>query len=744
MKRSLILASLALLCCIFPTEAKKKATAPTPIPEKKVVVIPVETENTQLILHSNVYGTLRTFHYGQKIANVEQFEEFYLHTRGKQYGHAVLTYPTVGGVSVGTTEALHVKYANGDHNTELYYAGHKQTQKANVTVTEICLRDTITDLQVKLVYEAYTKEDVIVCHSEITNGGKKPVELINYASSALQVKASKYLLTHFHGSWAEEMMVENEVLGHDTKVIETRIGASATKFNNPAFMVSLNTGEYNERQGEVIAGALAWSGNFKMTFERDYRGDLNIVSGINPHASTYKLKAGESFITPDMIYTFSNKGAGQASRNLHSWGRNYGVYGGGKINPTLLNSWEGAYFNFTTSTLTGMIDNAAAMGLEMFVLDDGWFGNGEYARNDDHAGLGDWELNTEKLPEGIDYIANYAHEKGLKFGIWIEPEMVNPNSNLAHQHPDWVIQSPGRENYQSRQQWILDLSNPAVQDFVFGVFDRTMQLSDKIDYIKWDCNRMIHSFGSTYLKDQDRLYIEYVQGFYKVLQRIREKYPNTLIQCCSSGGSRVEYGQLAYFNEVWTSDNSDALKRVKIQYGTSLIYPPFIMGAHVSAVPNHQTKLVTPLKFRFDIACAGRLGLELQPKDFTEKERKLVDRCIASYEKYRDLIFQGDLYRLVSPYEGSERYALMYVSADKRRAVVFTYSLSHHHGEKVFKVRLDGLDPSCKYKVEELNVDNSCWKGHGKSFSGDFLMYSGILPVMEYTYDSAVFYLEAE
>ena len=380
----------------------------------------------------------------------------------------------------------------------------------------------------------------------------------------------------------------------------------------------------------------------------------------------------------------------------------------------------------------------------MFVLDDGWFAK-DYPRNGDDAGLGDWEVNTDKLPEGIDYVASYAHEKGLRFGIWIEPEMVNPQSNLAHNHPEWVVKSPGRDIYQERNQWVLDLSNPAVQDFVYGIFDGVMQLSKNIDYVKWDCNRVIQSFGSTYLgKEQDRFFVEYCQGLYNVMRRIRAKYPDVLIQCCSSGGGRVDYGALRYFDEIWTSDNTDGDCRAYIQYATNLIYPPFIMGAHVSAVPNHQSGNVTPLKFRFDMACAGRLGLELQPKNFSARERALAERCIASYYQYRDLVFNGDLYRLSSPYD-SDYYALMYVSPDKSRAVVYTYCLRYQNREgSQHAFRLDGLDPERSYTVKELNVDRSCWWGDGKEFSGAFLGTGAFNPDLPQKYSSAVFYLEAK
>ena len=460
MKRFLILLSLALV--MVPVSAMNKA---------KRQVISIETEKTSLVILVHPDGSLETLHYGGILAKPEQFLQRKVNTEDYN-GSRGATYPATGGRFIGEP-ALHVKYADGTHNTELCYTGHEVTRRDGCVTTTIGLKDPVTALEVKLVYDAYPKEDVIVAHTEILNGGEKPVELLNYASSSLYIDADDYLLTHFYGAWASDMQMESEVLGHDLKVIESRRGTQATQGNNPSFLLSLDTKEFSETRGEVIAGALAWSGNFRISFEKDDAHRLNILSGISPFASAYPLKGGETFVTPEMIYTWSGEGAGGASRNLHRWGRKYSVYGGGQINPTLLNSWEGAYFSFNTKTLLRMMDDAASMGLEMFVLDDGWFGN-DYPRNSDNAGLGDWEVNTSKLPQGIDYLARHAHSKGLKFGIWIEPEMVNPRSNLAHEHPDWVVKSPGREIYQARNQWVLDLSNPAVEDFVFGIFDRTM------------------------------------------------------------------------------------------------------------------------------------------------------------------------------------------------------------------------------------------------------------------------------
>ena len=742
--KSIRFATLTALCilCAMPAVARKKPKVheTVAIPAVTPRVIPIETSGTQLILQVDDKGTVRTFHYGAPAGNPEQFLRY---NQGREHNFgAPVTYPTAGGTFNGQ-EALHIKYPDGTHNTELYYVSHETGSRSGIVSTTIHLKDYVTGVEVDLVYDAHQAENVIVMHSVIRNGGKKAIELRNYASASLNLVADDYLLTHFYGGWATEMQMDQTPLTHDTKILESRRGTQNTQGNNPSFLVSLGK-HFSETDGEVVAGALAWSGNFRISFEKDQSDRLNIVSGISPFASAYPLGPGKEFTTPEMIYTWSADGAGGASRNLHRWARKYGVWGGGNVNPTLLNSWEGAYFTFNTETLLRMIDDTAAMGLEMFVLDDGWFAL-EHPRNSDRAGLGDWEVNTNKIPEGIDYIASYAHSKGLKFGIWIEPEMVNPDSNLANEHPEWVVRSPGREIYQSRNQWILDLSNPEVQDFVFGVFDRTMSLSSNIDYIKWDCNRRVMSFGSDYLgEQQDRFYVEYIQGLYKVCRRMREKYPDTIVQCCSAGGSRVDYGSMKYFNEVWPSDNTDAISRVRIQYGTSLIYPACVMASHVSAVPNHQTNNVTPLKFRFDVAMAGRLGMELQPKSLSQDERALADRCINSYKGFRDLVFNGDLYRLSSPYE-SDYYGLMYVSQDKRRAVVFTYSMRfQNRAISTHIFHMQGLDKDFKYKVTELNTDKSCWWGNGGTFDGAFLSEGGFNPTFKKANTSAVFLVEAQ
>lgn len=710
-----------------------------PADSGKYVFIEVGTENVSMLMDVDDEGKLIFRHFGGKISSPEDFSGYETYRRA-DYGTDPLAYPSSGGRYFNDA-ALTVRQDDGDYNTELRYVSHDVRKlDDDVTRTEILLEDE-KGVQVKLVYDAYADEDVIVANTEITNTGKKPVTLVNYYSSSLPVSADRYCLTHFYGSWAREMQVDREVLTHGTKVIESKKGVRTTHTENPSFMLSLDTESFDENHGDVIAGALAWSGNFRIQFQMDETDRVNILAGINPYSSERVLGKGETFITPQMVYTYSFEGAGQASRNLHDWARRWWCYDSSVVCPTLLNSWEGAYFDFNTETITDMIDDARDMGLELFVLDDGWFGN-KYKRNNTSQGLGDWEVNIEKLPEGIGYLADYAHKAGLKFGIWIEPEMVSPKSVLAENHPEWVVKAEGREVTTIRNQWLLDLSNPDVQDFIFGVFDRTMQLG-KVDYIKWDANRHVESFGSEYLDRQSDFWVDYVQGFYSVMKRIREKYPDVFIQACASGGGRVEYGALRYFNEFWTSDNTEALSRNFIQYGTSLIYPAFVSGSHVSAVPNHQSGNITPLKFRFDVACSGRLGMELQPKNMTDQEKEFAKSAIASYKEYRDLVYYGDLYRIKSPYE-SDFYSLMYVSKDRKRAVVFAYCLKYQARTLIPSLKLHGLDTDMRYKVTELNVKKSSFWGSGKTFGGDYLVNSGLNPKLVKIYDSAIFYIEAE
>ncbi len=709
-------------------------------PEKSV--LNVQTDDLSLVLGTASDSSLMFHYFGPRLADVSPFRNKQTYRRA-DYGTDDPAYAAAGGRNL-LYPALRMTHADGNLNTELIYVGATTTDSSdpNVTETTVLLRDRFYPLEVKLIFRTYARENVITERVEITNHEKKTVVLHHYYSAFLPVKAQKYYLNHFHGAWAQEMTLEETLLTHGIKSVESRKGVRTTHHENPSFLLALDR-PMDENYGEVIGGALAWSGNYRLNFEMNESNELYISAGINPYASEYRLSPGESFRTPEMVFTYSCEGAGGVTRNLHDWARNYQVYDAQTIRPTLLNSWEGAYFDFDEKTLTDMIDDAAEMGLEMFVLDDGWFGN-KYPRNDAKGGLGDWEVNHAKLPRGIGYLADYAVSKGLRFGIWIEPEMVNPRSELAERHPDWIVRSKGGTATTIRSQWLLDLTNPEVQDFVFGVFDGVMQQSPNITYIKWDANRHVENVGSEYLPDdqQERFWVDYIQGLYSVYERIRAKYPRVIVQACSSGGGRVDYGALKYHQEVWTSDNTDALSRVYIQYGTNLIYPALVTGAHVSASPNHQTGNVMPLKFRFDLAMSGRLGMELQPRQMSEQEREMAKGAIADYKRIRDLVMFGDLYRIESPYAGTGYYSLMYVSKDKKRAVAYGYCLQYQGRTVTPRFRLRGLDPEKRYRITELNTRKSSFWGNGKLFGGDYLIREGINPKLQKCGESAVFLIE--
>jgi alpha-galactosidase len=388
-----------------------------------------------------------------------------------------------------------------------------------------------------------------------------------------------------------------------------------------------------------------------------------------------------------------------------------------------------------------MISDAASLGVEIFVLDDGWFGN-KYPRNNDKAGLGDWQVNTSKLPKGIGHLVDYAAKENIKFGIWVEPEMVNPKSELAEQHPDWIVSRPHREPILMRQQLLLDLSNPDVQEFVFKTVDDILTENPEIAYVKWDANRHVQNWGSSWLPadQQSHFVIDYTRGLYSVYERLNTKHPDVIFQVCSSGGGRVDYGSLPFHHEFWTSDNTDAWSRIYQQWNTSQFYPAIAMASHVSANPNHQTKHVTPLKARFDVSMTGRLGMELQPADMTPEELKYSKKAIKTYKRIRHIVHQGDLYRINSPYRGN-RAALMYVTPAKDQAIVFGYVTRFHSRNDYMTVKLKGLKPDKSYKVTEINKEDpqkKLFTGSGKTFSGDYLMKRGVQLKIRLLHESAM------
>jgi alpha-galactosidase len=487
----------------------------------------------------------------------------------------------------------------------------------------------------------------------------------------------------------------------------------------------------------VLYGSLEWSGNFRTDLELDNQDNLRIISGINNYASTYTLKPNEEFTTPAFLYTLSTQGKGVASRNMQQWARNYKLLDGKGSRLTLLNNWEATYFDFNESKLAELLKDTKKLGVDLFLLDDGWFAN-KYPRNNDRTGLGDWQENREKLPNGISSLVKEAQGNGVKFGIWIEPEMVSPKSELYEKHPDWVIKQPKREEYYYRNQLVLDLSNPKVQDFVFGVVDGLFTKNPALAYIKWDCNAVIYNAHSATLKNQSHLYIEYVRGLYKVLERIRAKYPKVPMMLCSGGGGRVDYAALQYFTEYWPSDNTDPMERIFIQWEYSYFYPAIASSNHVTDWGKQ------PIKFRTDVAMMGKLGFDIVVSHLSAPDLKFCQDAIKNYENVKATIWQGDQYRLSNPTESSVA-SMLYMTPDKSSGIMFNYLVNNRYGEgSKLPIVLKGLDLNRKYRIKEINLYDGAKStiNADKVYSGSFLMTVGFNPDVKLSRTSVVLTIE--
>ncbi len=701
--------------------------------------IVIQTSHTAMVYKVDKDGGLRQCYYGDRLE-----EAAYENVQVAPFS----AYPSYGGDYVNEP-ALRVTHADGNLTTELVYQSHEQSQAGeDVTLTKIVLKDKFYPLTATLFYKAYSGVDIIEQWTEVVHQEKKDVTLYNFFSAQLAFRASSYWLTSFSGNWATEMNMEEEKLTDGIKVLESKLGVRSNQFGHAAFFLGLN-GSAEEENGTVVGGTLAWPGSWKLSFETDAQKNLKVLGGINPYASQYILQPKEVFKTPPLLYTISFSGKGEVTRRFHAWARQYqGIYKSERPRFTLLNNWEATYFDFDETVLKQIIADAADMGFDLFLLDDGWFGN-KYPRNSDQAGLGDWNVNKKKLPNGVGELVREADAKKIKFGIWIEPEMVNPKSELYEKHPDWVITAANRDLDLSRNQLILDLSNPKVQDHVFSVVDNLMTENPGIAYLKWDCNRYITNAGSAYLsrEKQSHLWIRYTEGLFSVLKKVRAKFPDVYIMLCSGGGGRIDYGTMPFFDEYWISDNTDALDRIFIQWGTTHFFPPIGLASHVSVVPNHITQRVTPLKFRFDVAMSAKLGMDLQPKDMSPDEKEFSRNAIKEYNEFKHIIQNGDLYRLLSPYE-SNRVALMYTTPDKKEALVFSYLKKKEIYGNYQVLKMHGLDPEKNYVLKEVNKDQKkhSWFSSldGKHFNGAFLMTYGVRFPMYNEYESVVFRLTAE
>ena len=684
--------------------------------------VKVETKNISLVINADEGRAPEYMYFGARLLNSDAD-----HLQRPRDGR-MNAYPAYE-LNCPAEAALAMRHADGNLSTALVTTGVTTEAENNATVTTITMRDPVYPIEVRLHYRAYRDVDMIEAWTDITNNEKATVTLTTFASAMLPVRRGDVWVSHLHGSWGNEAQLTEEPLSSGQLILKNKDGVRNAHTDHAEIMLSLD-GKANENHGAVIGAALCYSGNYRIKVETDDTEYHYLFAGINEDNSEYHLRRGETFTTPKLALTYSEEGLSGVSRNFHRWGRKYMLMHGDKERKILLNSWEGVYFDINQKGMDQMMADIAGMGGELFVMDDGWFGE-KYPRKTDNSSLGDWVVDRNKLPDGIEGLLRDAKKNGVKFGIWIEPEMSNTVSELYEKHPDWIIKAPKRDAVLGRggTQVVLDLSNPKVQDFVFSIVDNLLTKYPEIDYIKWDANMSVMNHGSQYLKaeDQSHLYIEYHRGFEKVCQRIRDKYPDVTIQACASGGGRANWGVLPWFDEFWVSDNTDALQRIYMQWGTSYFFPSMAMACHISAVPNHTVFRTTALKYRIDVAMSGRLGMEIQPKNMTDEEKELCRKAIAEYKQIRPVVQFGDIYRLVSPYDRKGLASMMYVSEQKDRAVFYWWKTESFQNEHLPRVRMAGLDPNGIYKVHELNrIDLRPLDCEGKTYSGAYLMGHGL------------------
>ena len=708
----------------------------------------LSTPETSLVIDAPQGGELKYVYYGAKLddADLSQIDAV------RTCNHAA--YP-VYGMNTPAEVALSVRHADGNMSTQMVIESVATTKADNTQEVTVRLKDKVYPFYVNVCYRAYQDVDIIETWTEITNEEKKPVVLNQFASAYLPIRRGNVWLSSLYGSWANEGRLVQEPLEPGMKIIKNKDGVRNSHTAHAEVMFSLD-GRPQENEGRTIGAALCYTGNYKLRVDTDDSDYHQFFAGINEENSQYQLEKGETFTTPVLALTYSDEGLSGASRNFHRWGRTYKLAHGNVPRKILLNSWEGVYFDINQQGMEQMMADIESMGGELFVMDDGWFGD-KYPRKNDSSSLGDWVVDTRKLPEGIEGLIRDAKKHHVGFGIWIEPEMSNTLSELYEKHPEWILKAPQRDPVLGRggTQVVLDLANPEVQDFVFGVVDNLMTKHPEIEYIKWDANMAIMNHGSNYLaeENQSQMYIEYHRGFEKVCDRIRAKYPDLTIQACASGGGRANWGYLPWFDEFWVSDNTDALQRIYMQWGTSYFFPAIAMASHISAAPNHQTFRTIPLKYRIDVAMSGRLGMEIQPKNMTDEEKELCRKAIADYKVIRPVVQFGDIYRLLSPYDRLGVASLMYASPEKEKAVFYWWKMETFVNQHLPRVCMAGLDPMKMYRIKELNrIDNEPLPFEGKSYSGKFLMENGL--EIPYThkvdyhkqndYASRVLYLEAE
>lgn len=718
-------------------------------------VFTLHTKNTTYQMKADQYGVLLHTYYGPRVEEDDlSFLIRYadrggfspnLPEAGDRRDYSLDTIPqeySTCGVGDYRLCSAEVEYADGSILADFRYTGFKIHRGkysleglpaffgTDWKTLSIRLCDPHTQIEVELLYGVCEEYDLITRAARIINNGNEPVYIKRAMSLCLDLDRADLDLITFNGCHARERYLNRAPLQPGEQGISSTRGTSSHQ-HNP--FVVLCEHEANEDYGICYGAMLLYSGNFQAEAERDPFDHTRLVMGIHPHHFRWKLEYGGCFVTPEAALVCSAKGLASMTHSYHRAIRNYLIRDPyqGERRPVLINNWEATEFTFDAEKLVGIAREASELGVELFVMDDGWFGK----RNDDSSGLGDWFVNTEKLPGGVEALVPRIQELGMKFGIWVEPEMVSEDSRLYREHPDWVLHVPGRVPARGRGQLVLDFSRKDVRDHIYSQLKQVLSSAD-ISYVKWDMNRSLTDVWSAVLPAgrQGEVYHRYVLGVYDFLEQLRQDYPHILIEGCSGGGGRFDAGMLYYTPQIWCSDNTDAIDRLKIQYGTSFCYPISTIGAHVSAVPNAQTGRSMPIETRGVVAMCGTFGYEMDLRKCSDEEKETVRCQIEKFKKWSELIHTGDYYRLSDPFQDANYTAWQHVSLDQREALVSLVTGPAQAARPFFTLRLKGLDPALRYRINDGET----------LYSGRILMYAGYpVPVLQGDYQSVQLFLRA-
>ena len=705
---------------------------------EKAKTFTLHTQNTTYQMQIDAYGFLLHLYYGRKTDGVMDYLLTYAdrgfsgnpHDTGNDRTYSLDVLPQEFPCRLTgdfRSPVLDLVNADGSFGCDLRYQGYEicdgkynlkglpavYAAEEEAQTLIIYMKDQVTGLQVELLYGVLPEYDVITRSAKVINTEEDKIRLTKAQAACIDFVHGEFDVISFYGRHAMERNMQRTSVGHGAFVIGSRRGTSSHQYNP---MMILAEKETTEDAGTCYGMSFVYSGGFKAEVEKDQFGQTRMQMGLQEEQFSYPLEKGQEFVIPEVILTCSNQGLGKLSQNLQRCIRKNlcrGKYKE-KVRPVLINSWEACYFDFTGEDIYHLAEQAKDLGIDMVVLDDGWFGS----RNDDNSGLGDWKVNEEKLQGSLGDLISRINALGVKFGLWFEPEMVNEDSDFYREHPDWAIQIPGREGSLCRNQYVLDLTRKEVRDYAYESVASILR-SANIEYVKWDMNRQLSDIGSFGLPAdrQGELYHRYVLAVYEMQERLVTEFPHLLLENCSGGGARFDPGMLYYSPQIWCSDDTDAVERLKIQESTAMIYPLSTMGAHVSDCPNHTVGRVTPFETRGHVALAGTFGYELDITKIPEEDRQMIPKQVAMYHKYNDLVRSGDYYRIASYQENHYFDCYEVVSKDKSEALVTFVQVINRPNYKSRRITLKGLDPQKNY----------CLEGEDTVYAGDTLMYAGIL-----------------